>query len=94
MPEYPTATCGTEKRAGCGARIIWTTNVTTGKRMPVDAEPNHERGNVVLTSGNNGPEARVLTRDELTRRPLGTRGLYLSHFATCPVAASFRGGPR
>lgn len=91
MPQdYPTARCGSEKRPGCGALIIWTTNVVTGKRMPVDAEPT-ERGNVVLVTGNDGPEARVLTRDELVRRPT-TRGLYLSHFATCATVANFRKG--
>lgn len=93
MPQdYPRATCGSEKRPGCGALIIWTTNVTTGRRMPVDAEP-VTHGNVVLVSGNDGPESRVLTRDEVERRPT-TSGLYLSHFATCPVAQSFRGGAR
>lgn len=93
MPQdYPTARCGSEKRPGCGALIIWTTNVVTGKRMPVDAEPT-EKGNVVLVTGNDGPEARVLTRDELVRRPT-TRGLYLSHFATCPNAQAFRGAKR
>lgn len=72
----------------CDAPITWTTNVVTGKRMPVDPEP-VEHGNIVLTSGNNGPESRVLTKDELAKRPT-KRGLYLSHFATCPSAAQHR----
>lgn len=93
MPDYPRAACGTEKRPGCGQPIIWTLNVSTGRRMPVDAEPDPERGNVVLISGNNGPESRVLTRDERERR-MTTTGLYVSHFATCPKAAEFRGAKR
>lgn len=93
MPQdFPISRCGSERRPGCGAAIIWTTNVTTGRRMPVDAEPD-EAGTIVLVSGNDGPEARVLTRDEVARRPT-TRGLYVSHFATCPNAGEFRGGAR
>lgn len=72
----------------CHQHITWTTNVKTGKRMPVDAEP-VEHGNIVLTSGNDGPESRVLTRDELAKRPTRS-GLYISHFSTCPAAAQHR----
>jgi hypothetical protein len=76
----------------CGAEIIWTTNVVTGKRMPVDPAP-VPGANVVLTAGNDGPRARVLSPAEVGRRTpiLGwTAGLHLSHFATCADTASWR----
>lgn len=76
----------------CDARIIWTENVTTRRRMPVDADP-VVGGNVVLVSGNDGPEARVLTRDELSKRQPrldGQPDLYVSHFSTCPNAKAHR----
>lgn len=72
----------------CQAPITWTTNVVSGKRMPVNPTPTPD-GNVVLTSGNDGPEARVLTRAELASRPTKT-GLYKSHFATCPEGPAWR----
>lgn len=56
--------------------------------MPVDAEPS-ENGNVVLVSGNDGPEARVLTKIELSKRATRS-GLYVSHFATCPQSSDWR----
>lgn len=84
MTDHATATC-----RSCRAAIIWTTNVASGKRMPVNAEPDEQRGNVVLVSGNDGPEARVLTAAELAAR-VSRRGLHLSHFATCSEAARWR----
>lgn len=84
MSAWPISTC-----RSCPEHIIWTTSVTTGKRMPVNAEPDPDRGNVLLLSGNDGPESRVLTAAEVMARP--TRGgLYLSHFATCPNARAHR----
>lgn len=72
----------------CHLAITWTTNVTTGKRMPVDPTPT-EAGNIILLAGNDGPESRVLTKAELAARPTRS-GLYVSHFATCPQAAAHR----
>lgn len=83
MTEWVIARC-----RDCGAPVVWTLTTANQRRMPVDAEP-VEDGNVVLTSGNSGPEARVLTRAELDRRATRT-GLYRSHFSTCPNAAGRR----
>lgn len=87
MSEHTVARC-----RSCQARIVWTTNVSSGRRMPVDADP-VAGGNVVLVSGNDGPEARVLTKDELARRAPrldGKPDLHVSHFATCAQAKDWR----
>ena len=89
--DWPEARC---KANSCGARIVWATNVASGRRMPVDAEPTAE-GNVVLLHGNDGPEARVLSKADVAKRGArldGTYDLRTSHFATCPEAGSFRRG--
>lgn len=83
MSDYPISQC-----RSCHKRIIWTTNLDSGKRMPVDADA-AEHGNVILLSGNDGPEARVLTKIELSKRPT-KRDLYVSHFSTCPQARDWR----
>lgn len=80
----------------CDAPIRWVTSAATGRAMPLDLEPT-PAGNVMLHGG--GEEeaaavAEVLATDRLTRaRALaaaGTLDLYLSHFATCPDAATHR----
>lgn len=73
----------------CRRPVVWTTNVITGRRMPVDAEP-LVGGNVVLITGNQDPEARVLKRDEQSVREARGEELYVSHFSTCPQAKEWR----
>jgi hypothetical protein len=65
----------------CGAEILWA-RTTSGKPMPLDREPS-ANGNVLLRDG----VAQVLGPLDVavTGEPL-----YLSHFATCPSAASHR----
>jgi hypothetical protein len=79
----------TARCRSCRAEIIWTTNVESGKAMPVDPTP-VPGGNVVLTAGNDGPRAQVLSPAEVRRRYPTSLGLHLSHFATCADAASWR----
>lgn len=67
----------------CGAPILWV-HTAKGTRMPLDAEP-VDGGNVTLSNGVafvHGQPALLL--DE----PVET---YVSHFATCPQAAEWRG---
>lgn len=79
----------TARCSSCGAPITWAVT-TTGKRMPVDAEP-APNGNVELT-----PLLSAFNREptEATvhaQRPLGHEGpLHLSHFVTCPQADEWR----
>lgn len=68
----------------CAAPIRWLTT-STGKRMPVDAQPDRERGNVVRLGGlaavlGKGPAAAA--RDQGV-------DAYLHHAVTCPYAAQW-----
>jgi len=79
----------------CGAPVWWVLS-TTGKRLPLDAEPS-PAGTVMVHGGGEeeaAPVGEVLTGDRLTRaRAMVERGdlaLYVSHFATCPHADDWR----
>lgn len=65
----------------CGRSIEWATSETTGKWIPIDAEPTVD-GNLVVVKGVARvftPEDKRLCRDRRT-----------SHFATCPDANDHR----
>jgi hypothetical protein len=72
------------KCQSCGAPIRWA-KTTTGRRMPLDAQP-VSNGNVVLTDGGT---LAVPRNDELH----SGSPRYRSHFATCPDAAKHRKAP-
>jgi hypothetical protein len=83
------------KRAcrSCGAAIIWV-KTETGKAIPLDAEPT-EGGNIIINVLGGGIEvAHVETVTETKARfdcpiPAG-RVAFVSHFATCPQANTWR----
>jgi hypothetical protein len=58
----------------CGKSILWVVT-STGKRMPLDAEPERR---FVIDASANPMSARI-------------RNTYQSHFATCPQADRWRG---
>lgn len=64
----------------CGASILWVTTKVSGRRMPLNAEPDPQ-GQMVLRAG----EASYLPLDQPWA---GAR--YTSHHATCPQADSWR----
>ncbi len=68
----------------CQAPIEWTVSATTGKKMPIDAEPAAD-GNIVLTGG----KAMVLSPIERLAVAAGTP-LFRSHFSTCKQADEWR----
>lgn len=73
----------------CGAPIVWA-RTQRGERMPVDAEPHPELGNVILSGQPPHVTAGVLSKGQAAgARSVGQR-LHLSHFATCPKAGEFR----
>lgn len=74
----------------CNAKVIWG-YTKNSKRMCVDADP-IVGGNVVLTTGNDGPNVTVLTAAETTQRKERGDKVYVSHFTTCPNAGSHRRG--
>lgn len=63
----------------CSAAIEWVRVATTGKMMPLDLEPRPD-GNLVVEHGLVHP---ALDGDSAAIRRV-------SHFATCPQAASWR----
>lgn len=71
----------------CQAPILFVASLT-GKRIPLNALPDPERGNVVI--GSPSGRARVLKRDDAALARAAGVVLYLSHFVTCPNAGEFR----
>lgn len=68
----------------CRAPIVWVTSSTTGRPVPLDAEPTAD-GNVVLRDG----QAVVLGKAGLAELPADAPR-FRSHFATCPHAGQWR----
>ena len=73
----------------CGAPIVWI-KTASGKAMPCDAEP-------VAYREAKGGSAKIVTPNgevmsaEPDNDPQKNTGMgYVSHFATCPFADSFR----
>ena len=77
----------------CGAEITWAKTLT-GKRMPIDAEPDNAKGNLLLIKSNGVGVLLPLAglNDEARQAAERQRvPLYVSHFATCPQAGDWRG---
>jgi hypothetical protein len=72
--------------ASCRAPVLWATNVTSGRRNPIDPRPT-EGGNVKLTVG---PAALVYEVPPAGERHKLAGTLHISHFVTCPNATSHR----
>ena len=68
----------------CPAFVRWVRMVPSGKRNPLDPEPD-PRGNVILSKTNDAL-AKALKRDEPYE---GER--YISHWSTCPGAQRRKG---
>jgi hypothetical protein len=70
----------------CGAAILWALT-RKGKRIPLDATPN-PKGNLTLTGGSAtiAEDADLFTASDAVR--------YVSHFVTCPDAATHRKAKR
>lgn len=91
----PTTRCGdrfrTRREPGCGALIRWVT--LNGKPHPIDPKP-VENGNLLLVNretvdpGFSEPAELVMIAK--AQRETHKGRLYISHFATCPVAERFR----
>jgi hypothetical protein len=75
--------------ASCDAPIVWA-RTQRAERMPVDAEPDAERGNVILTGQPPDVRAGVLSRGQAEGARASGQRLHTSHFATCPYAGQHR----
>lgn len=90
ITHHATCDCRRESCSSCDAAIVW--GVThNGKRMPVNAEPNWQRGNVELHLQDDGElYADVLPPGKAAGARACDRQLHTSHFDDCPDAARHR----
>lgn len=73
---------------GCRAAVFFVKS-EKGNTMCLNAEPDAERGNVIVSRDHGHELARVLNAEHAkVVRGLGNE-VYLSHHATCPDAARF-----
>lgn len=85
------------KCRACRATIRWVV-LKSGKRNPLNLEPDRERGNVLIIRedvdstryGVTVGRALVLNDHDLQLERGRETPLYLSHFATCPARDQFR----
>lgn len=75
----------------CGASIRWERTLN-GKRIPLDADP-HREGNVDVVFIGGEQVALVLGAENAVAAQASGHQLFLSHFVTCPNAASHRRAP-
>lgn len=91
MGRHPPVTDPAKCRS-CGADVLWA-EWGSGKRMPVDAEPDMrpppKGGTLALTlRGDPNLGKLIVSKYDVTMGP--TRNRYTSHFATCPNAGEWR----
>lgn len=67
--------------------MLWLKHHETGKTNPVEAAPAPD-GNLVIDRVK--VIYRFATKDEIERAKSENKNLYLSHFAKCEFAESFR----
>lgn len=66
---------------------------SSGKKMPLDPEPNAEKGNVaIIEGGEYDGKGTIITGPLLQQARDNGDTLYTSHFFTCPYAAKHRKG--
>lgn len=75
---------GLPKCRSCGAWILWARTFAGKSKIPLDAEPAAEKGNVVLTNRHLADGTVIV---EMV--PPG-QGTHVSHYATCPQADEWR----
>jgi hypothetical protein len=72
---------------------VWARTLKNGAKMPLNADPDPNYGNVVLFD--NGDTAIAITMSGLTtearnRAHAADIDLYVAHHATCPFAKEYR----
>ena len=81
------------KCASCDADIEWCVSLTSGKRIPLDAVPVAEGGNVYKVGRNDEESgAPIVAFDKRgVHLPIfDGEPRYVSHFATCPNSDEWR----
>lgn len=79
----------TARCTSCGAAIIWCLTAA-GRKTPVNAEPDRERGTIKQRGG----YATILVGEELAHARAAGVTLYVSHWADCPQRRESRGKAR
>lgn len=74
----------------CKAPVLWARNIVTGKMQILDATPDQAKGNIIVDPRGHEPRCQILDRDATAAARGRGDALYLSHFATCPDAATYR----
>lgn len=72
----------------CSAEVVWV-RTTNGNLMPLDPKPTDD-GNIILFPKTDGPVAYVVGPADLLGEAYAGLPRYVSHFASCPDAESFR----
>ncbi len=73
----------------CGTEILW---VETDARKPMPLNPEPSPAGTIRLWGERSEKATVLAALELSAARNHAEPLFVSHFATCPEADSFRRG--
>lgn len=73
----------------CRTGIRWVTMEGSGKAMPLDLEPDVDKGTIYVSNGTR-LIGRVMTGEDLELARKGDAPLFVSHFATCPNAKKHR----
>lgn len=80
------------KCRSCGAEVLWVVWRESGKRMPVDVEPDMRpppKGGTLALTLSGGPFGTLFVEKYVPE--MGPkRNRYTSHFATCPNASEHR----
>lgn len=68
------------KCGSCGTGIFYVPTAASGTLIPLNAEPDPDKGNMVILDG----KAVAVTNDLFAPHIPAGAPKYLSHFATCP----------
>jgi hypothetical protein len=83
----------------CRQLVVWATSAKTGKAMPLNPEPDEERGNV-LVDGNGraftfrNAAAANAYQEQFPESDLVGSSRYLPHHASCPQGPAWQGKHR
>jgi hypothetical protein len=83
----------------CRVQVLWARSASTGKPMPLDAEGDEERGNVLVDGQGRAhvfrnAQVAAAYQEEHPEADVATSSRYMAHHATCPNRERHRGNAR
>ena len=83
----------------CGQQVAWARSAKTGKPMPLDPEPNEERGNVLVDGHGRAysfrdGDAALAYQEANPEHELAGSSRHMPHHATCLHGSAWRGKQR